>query len=128
MSSDEVLDPAAIAELRRAQDQLGSSTLISQLVEIFRQNAPRRMDEMREALAAGDAAALERAAHTLKTSCGMFGAARMAACCANLEAAAARADLQAAAALCAEAEHEFPGVLEAVTALGTRDSGLGTRK
>ncbi len=117
MSSDDVLDPGAIAELRRAQDQLGSPAFINQLVGIFRQNAPRRMDEMREALAAGDAAALERAAHTLRTSCATFGAARMAACCASLEAAAARADLQAAAALFAEAEHEFPGVLEAVTAL-----------
>jgi HPt (histidine-containing phosphotransfer) domain-containing protein len=117
VSSDEVLDPAVIAELRRAQDQLGSTTLISQLVEIFRQNASRKMDEMREALAAGDAAALERAAHTLMASCGMFGAARMAACCASLEAAAARADLKAAAALFADAEDEFPGVLDAVTAL-----------
>jgi HPt (histidine-containing phosphotransfer) domain-containing protein len=115
--NDEVLDPAAIAELRRAQDHLGSPTFISQLVEIFRQNAPRKMDEMREALAAGDGAALERAAHTLKTSCGTFGAAHMAACCANLEAAAARADLQAAAAIFAEADAAFPDTLAAVSAL-----------
>jgi HPt (histidine-containing phosphotransfer) domain-containing protein len=81
------------------------------------------MDEMREALAAGDAAALERAAHTLKTSCGMFGAARMAACCANLEAAAARADLKAAAALFADADAAFPSALVAITGLDTEDGG-----
>ena len=122
MSSNEVLevlDPDAIAELCRARDHLGNPAFITQLVEIFRQNAPRRMDEMRAGIAAGDAAAAARAAHTMKTSCRMFGATRMAACCERLEDAAARADLEAAAALFADAEDLFPRVLEAVAALAS---------
>lgn len=120
MSDGEVLDPAAIAELRRAQEQFGNPGFIGQLAGLFLQNAPRRMDELRGAAAARDAAALEGAAHALKTSCAMFGALRLAACCARLEDAAGRSDFSGVNALLDQAEAVWPAVQDAVAALAGR--------
>jgi HPt (histidine-containing phosphotransfer) domain-containing protein len=117
VQSSDVLDKAVIAELRRAQEQFGNPGFISQLVGLFRENAPQRMDQIRAAVAAGDGAALERVAHTLKTNCALLGASGMADLCARLEDAGARADFGAAARALAEAEVLFPAVLEAVVEL-----------
>ena len=118
MSADEVLNQEAVAELRRAAVHLGSPTLVGDLVALFQRNAPRRLDEIRGAFAAGDAPSLERAAHTLKSNCSVFGARGMAACCARLEDAAGRAGFGEAGALLAQLEGEFARVLEAVALLG----------
>ena len=117
MLSNEVLDPAAIAELRRAQEHFGNPAFISRLVGLFTRNAPERMDRMREAVAARDSVALERVAHTLKSNCAFLGAAGMAGVCARLEDAGTRGDFEAAACALAEAEVQFPAVLLAVSAL-----------
>jgi histidine phosphotransfer protein HptB len=117
VSEEEILDPAAVAELRRAQEAWGNPAFVRQLVELFQQNTPEKMERLRAALAGGDAAALERVAHTLKTNCAVLGAGRMAGACARLEAAAGRADFVAAAAALEDAETQLPGVLAAVSAL-----------
>jgi HPt (histidine-containing phosphotransfer) domain-containing protein len=115
--SDEVLDPAAIAELRRAQEHFGNPAFINRLVGLFTQNAPEKMDRIREAVAARDRLALERVAHTLKSNCAFLGAAGMAGVCARLEDAGTRGDFEDAACALAEAEALFPAVLQAVAAL-----------
>lgn len=120
MSADEVLDREAVAELRKAAAHLGSPALVGDLVSLFERNAPRRLDEIRAAVAAGDAPSLERAAHTLKSNCAVFGARSMSACCARLEDAAGRADFGETGPLLAALEAEFPRVLEAVALLGAR--------
>ena len=118
MTSDEVLDPERVAELRRAQQHYDNPTFIRQLVELFRENAPARMAQLREAVAGRDALAIERAAHTLKSNCGMLGATRLAHACARLEEAGGESAFGEAERVLAEAEREFPRVLEAVTELG----------
>ena len=114
MTSDEVLDPERVAELRRAQQHYDNPTFIRQLVDLFRENAPARMVQLREAVAGRDAMTLERAAHTLKGNCGMLGAMRMADACARLEEAGGRSAFGDAERVLEEAEREFPRVLEAV--------------
>ena len=118
MTSDEVLDPERVAELRRAQQHYDNPTFIRQLVDLFRENAPARMAQLREAVAGRDALAIERAAHTLKSNCGMLGATRLAHACARLEEAGGESAFGEAERVLAEAEREFPRVLEAVTELG----------
>ena len=117
MTSDEVLNPETVAELRRAQQHYDNPTFIRQLVELFRENAPARMAQLREAVAGRDAFTLERVAHALKSNCGMLGATRLAHACACLEEAGGRAAFGEAERVLAEAEAEFPRVLEAVQAL-----------
>jgi HPt (histidine-containing phosphotransfer) domain-containing protein len=115
--SDEVLDPAVVAALRRAQDAFGNPGFIRQLAALFLATTPGKMDRLREAFTAGDAAAIREVAHALKSNCGMLGATRMADACALMEDAAARADLAAAAGAFREAEQQLTAVLEALAAL-----------
>lgn len=116
-ASDPVLDPAVIDELRRLQSDQGNPAFLTELVSIFKANAPSRMAAAREAIANRDRGALEHIAHTLKSNCGMLGAARMAALCAEFEKAADQEDFARAAALLPEAEAEFSRVLAAVEQL-----------
>jgi len=76
-----------------------------------------KMDRIRRALAAGDAEAVVQAAHALRSSCGMLGAARMAGAFACMEDAAAGGDLAGAARAFQDADDRLPAVLEALSAL-----------
>jgi HPt (histidine-containing phosphotransfer) domain-containing protein len=115
--ADDVLDPAVISGLRRAQDAFGNPAFIRQLVSLFEVRTPGKLDRIGQALAGGDAAAVRETAHTLKSSCSMLGASRMAEACGRMEEAAARADLAAAAEAFRDAQAQLPAVLAALSAL-----------
>ena len=117
MSTDEVLDPAVVADLRRAQDAFGNPAFIRELAGLFLSNTPGKMDRIRQALAAGDAEAVGQAAHALRSSCGMLGAAQLADAFTRMEEAAAGGDLAAAAAAFQDAERDVPAVLAALSQL-----------
>jgi HPt (histidine-containing phosphotransfer) domain-containing protein len=117
VSVENVLDPAVVAELRRAQEAFGNPGFIRQLAGLFLAATPGKMDRIREAVTAGDAAAIREVAHALTTNCGMLGATRMADACALMENAAARADLAAAAVAFREADQQLPAVLKALSTL-----------
>ena len=117
MSTDDVLDAAAVADLRRTQDALGNPTVIRELVELFRSRTPGKLNQVREALIARDAASVEQVAHALRSNCAMLGASRMAAAAGRMEEGAARGDLAAAAAAFEDADERLPGVLEALSQL-----------
>jgi PAS domain S-box-containing protein len=80
-SSDELLD-ATIIESLMSVDRDG--TLMDEVVATFLRLAPARLTELHKA-ARGDAAQLERAAHSFFGSCGNLGCHRMADLCARLE-------------------------------------------
>jgi HPt (histidine-containing phosphotransfer) domain-containing protein len=117
VSADDVLDPATVAGLRRAQQHYGSPMFIRRLADLFLENTPAKMDRIREAIAERDAASLERVSHTLKTNCAVLGAVRMAGACERLEAAAGRAAFDEADAAFRVADALLPEVLAAVSAL-----------
>ena len=117
MPSDEILDPAVVAELRRAQDAFGNRGFMRQLAGLFLVNTPGKMDRLREAFTAGDGAVIREVAHALKSNCGMLGATQMADACALMEDAAAQADLAAASGAFREAERQLPAVLKALSML-----------
>jgi HPt (histidine-containing phosphotransfer) domain-containing protein len=54
----------------------GSEQLLRDLVELFRNECPIQLDDIRRQRAAGDSAGLARAAHALKGSVAMFAAQR----------------------------------------------------
>ncbi|HWA55797.1 MAG TPA: response regulator [Gemmatimonadales bacterium] len=68
------LDDDALAELR-AYDPSG--TLVAELCRLFLQETPRRLEEIAQAVDAGDAERTAFAAHALKSTCGILGARRM---------------------------------------------------
>jgi HPt (histidine-containing phosphotransfer) domain-containing protein len=85
----------------------GGEQLVAELTAIFREEVPRRMQFARAATRSGEASALEHAAHSLKSSCGQLGAARMHAICDEVETRAATGSIEGAAALLDLLEHEF---------------------
>ena len=117
MAEVDVLDPAVVAGLRAAQADFGNPTFIRDLVGLFQTRTPEKLDRIRQAIAAGDAAAVREVAHSLRSNCGMLGAVAMADACGRVEDAAARADLAAAQAAFADAESLLPAVLSALSAL-----------
>ena len=106
MPIDEILDQATFAGLL---DSLGGDVdFLSELIEAYFASSPDLFASMRQAIATGEAPALQRAAHSLKTGSAGFGALAFAAQCKEME------DLGKARAL-AEAEAKY-GALEAAYA------------
>ena len=116
-----VLDPDTITVLRRAKVDYENPLLIRQLVDIYRTNAPKRIEQLRGAIAGGDARTLGLAAHTLKTNCAMLGATGMAALCATLEEYGDRGVFDDAAAVLTQVETEFERVIAALARLLTEE-------
>ena len=108
------LDAATVADLLNAQTEYGNPTFIRQLVGIYQANAPARVAGIRDAIAARDAATLERVAHTLRSNCAMLGALEMAAVCATIEQHGAAAAFDAAAAAAGDLDAELARVLAAL--------------
>jgi HPt (histidine-containing phosphotransfer) domain-containing protein len=114
---EDPLDPDVLAGLR----ELGDPDLLSELTEMFFDDASSRLATLHEAVEGDDAQSLEHVAHALKGSSGSMGATRMAAICTELQDAGASGDLSRAPALLEQLEDEFGRVrpaLEAETATG----------
>jgi HPt (histidine-containing phosphotransfer) domain-containing protein len=73
----------------------GDQAFLSELIGEFLDDAPRQLETLREAAAAGDAERARRAAHTLKGNGRTFGATELAVLCQEAEAAAKNGDLDA---------------------------------
>lgn len=84
MESAGSLDMRVIQDLRElgGEDDPG---LILELIGIFLEDAPQRMDEISRGLATGDLKLLERAAHTLKSSSANIGALGLSKICKQIE-------------------------------------------
>jgi len=63
----------------------GDDSLLDELIELFPAESAKHVEAIRQAIEAGDAESLTRAAHTLKGSARLFGAGALAACALELE-------------------------------------------
>jgi HPt (histidine-containing phosphotransfer) domain-containing protein len=84
MSGDAVLDAAALDRLRDLNEE-GGPDLVVEVLTLFLDDAPARVEVVDATLAAGDAPGLERAAHGLKGAAANIGARRLVAVCHQLE-------------------------------------------
>jgi HPt (histidine-containing phosphotransfer) domain-containing protein len=115
MSTDEIIDQATFAGLL---DSLGGDVdFLSELVEAYLDSSPGLFATMRQAIASGDAPALQRGAHSLKTGSASFGALAFAAQCKELEDMGKMGTLAAAEEKCEALEAAYAQV---VAALQTR--------
>jgi HPt (histidine-containing phosphotransfer) domain-containing protein len=79
-----ILDQGVLQSL----EELGGDDdpdLFVELIDLFLQDAPHRIDELRRGLEQGDVKLLERAAHTLKSSSANVGALPLSALCKRME-------------------------------------------
>jgi len=81
---DDVLDPNVLADLRSLQEE-GAPDILTEMAEVFLRNTPARLERLREAAGAVDYRELEWTAHSLKGSCGIFGAHDLVKLCGRLE-------------------------------------------
>jgi PAS domain S-box-containing protein len=71
----EETDPGPVLDQASALDRVGGNVeLLGQLAVVFRDDCGRLVQELRDAVSAGDAARLRGAAHTLKGMAGFFAA------------------------------------------------------
>jgi HPt (histidine-containing phosphotransfer) domain-containing protein len=91
-AQDAVIDMRIIDGLRElgGEDEPG---LLVEIVALYLADAPKRLQEIDHALASGDLRALERAAHTLKSSSLNVGATGMAMLCRQMEELARRSEV-----------------------------------
>jgi HPt (histidine-containing phosphotransfer) domain-containing protein len=92
----DVLDPSVLADLRASVGD--DEAFVAELIDELLEDAPRQLETLREAVAAGDGERARRAAHTLKGHGRTFGATELSSLCQEGEAAAAAGDLDAVAA------------------------------
>src|SRR5262245_22880040 len=97
------MDPAALERLRK----LGGDALILRMFELFLGHAGSKVAEARARYDAGDLPAVERAAHSVKSSAGNLGAMRLFELAGTLERLAASGDLSEAARVVDEVERAF---------------------
>jgi HPt (histidine-containing phosphotransfer) domain-containing protein len=93
------IDPDAFAELQAS----AGTEFVAELVDTFLEEAPRMLEELRSAAAAGRADLFRRAAHSLKSNAHTFGATALGAMARELELGGLPAD-SADAALAALGE------------------------
>lgn len=73
MSVSDVLDPAVIESLRQLTPP-GEPDVLNEVLTIFLQEVPPRIERLRTFWAAGNIVEMQRAAHSLKGSAGNIGA------------------------------------------------------
>ncbi|QIN77575.1 response regulator [Rubrobacter marinus] len=115
---EDPLDPDVLAGLRELGGTGdGEPDILAELVELFVEDAEPRLAALREAVAAGDAEGIERAAHTLKGSAGNMGARRMSEIASRLQDVGTSGDLSKAGALLEDLEFEYARVKPALQEL-----------
>jgi HPt (histidine-containing phosphotransfer) domain-containing protein len=116
MTDTSVLDPEAIETLRSLSPDPDGSFL-KELIDIYRQDTPARIEEAEAALARGDANTLVRAAHTIKGSSGNFGARTFARLAWEIESHAKTSNFTAAAEIFPAFKNEYAKVVGALEEL-----------
>jgi HPt (histidine-containing phosphotransfer) domain-containing protein len=113
------INPKVIADLRALQSA-GSPGFLAELIDLFLKEAAGHVAKLRETLHSKDARAFERAAHTLKGSCGNLGAQAMSRMCADLQTVGHDADWVRGAELLPAVEEEFKAVIRELEEEKTR--------
>jgi PAS domain S-box-containing protein len=107
-----VIDPTVFDELVASTG--GDADFIRELIDTYLTDAPGLFEQMRTALAAGDAETFRRAAHSLKSNSASLGALTLSAQAKELEMMGKEASLEGAAAKIAAADVEYAKVKAAL--------------
>jgi HPt (histidine-containing phosphotransfer) domain-containing protein len=85
-----IIDPTALERL----EGWGGTKLSREIVRLFLDHGPSRVDQIREAMEGDDLEVPERGAHSLKSSAANVGAEQLQGVASEIEAAASGGDLQ----------------------------------
>lgn len=115
-TADEIINMETIESLRElgGDDDPG---LVLELIDLYLQDAPDRINEIKQALETADFDLLERAAHTLKSSSANIGALGLSSMCAELEALARTNEVSDATDRTVAAVNSFAEVEKALSTI-----------
>ena len=116
MSDEPVLDEAAVAELSESVG--GDGDFVADLVRTYLSEGEAHLEQMTAAAAAGDAEAIVRPAHTLKSSSASVGAARLARMARDIELAGREGRTDGLAAAVADARQAWSETVVAMRERG----------
>jgi HPt (histidine-containing phosphotransfer) domain-containing protein len=103
----EGLDSAVFLRLRQ---MLGQDKVLAEVIDAYLEDTPKLLQVMENAVAQGKAAALQQAAHALKSSSALFGATSLSHFCQELEVSGSTGTWAKAAALMSQVETEYEKV------------------
>ena len=86
MSAIPIIDQDAIENLRSLGDEEGDDSFLREVIEIFVNDTPVRIEELKSSLSRGDQTTFIRAAHSIKGSSSNVGAQRLCEMAKSLEA------------------------------------------
>jgi len=92
----------------------GNEKLFHELLEIFREESPKNLDKLRQAISQGDSETVANIAHSLKGELGYFGISGVCECARELEEMGRRQDLEGASGVSSAMENEILAVLDAM--------------
>ena len=114
MAPSDLLDLTTLQNLVELDD--GSHGLVQEMIGIFREDTPHRIEDILQAAADRDAEAFSRAAHALKGGSGALGARTLRARAAELEALGRGGSVEVGLDLRAQLEALFQASLAALEA------------
>jgi HPt (histidine-containing phosphotransfer) domain-containing protein len=106
-----------VESFREQMRLAGAEAAVDPILDTFLESTPQRVAAITAALASGNAADIERAAHALKSAAGTIGAKVLAALLQQIEAAGKTSDVAGARALQNRLEAESAAVIEQLTQL-----------
>jgi HPt (histidine-containing phosphotransfer) domain-containing protein len=109
------LDHKTLGSLRALQ-RGGNPDLLAQVVQSYCDSAPRLLHTLRAAVSQGDAPAIQRTAHRLKSSSGNVGALTLVALCKDLAALGGANHTASATDILSAIEAEYQAVQDALEA------------
>ncbi|MEA2678183.1 MAG: two-component system, sensor histidine kinase [Chloroflexota bacterium] len=111
-----ILDESGLAELRASVGD--DDDFMRDLINTFLAEEPANLELVAAAAARGDAEAIVRPAHTLKSSAAAIGAARLSAICRQIEFAGREGRTTELAALTEDAQEAWAATVTALRAAG----------
>jgi signal transduction histidine kinase/DNA-binding response OmpR family regulator len=114
-NNEEILDRDVLESLRELGGE-DDPEMFLELVELFLDDTPPRIAALERALDAGDAEAVEQAAHALKSSCANLGATKLSSLLREIEYAGKENDLDRAGSLARNTGDEYRAVEQALRA------------
>ena len=116
MTNREVLDPAVVDSLRQLTAP-GEPDVLAEVLRLFLDDVPRRVERLKAAWREGNAVELQRAAHSLKGSSGNIGAHHMSDICAQLDERGRAGDFNGARHLLDSLDEEYGRVASEIQLL-----------
>lgn len=117
----QVLDMAVVAELLSLSDD-GDPELLLDLITLFLDDGPAKIQAMQEGVAERDFEKMERAAHSLKGSSGNLGARQLQDTCERIQLATRKRDFKTSQLLAPQMQTQFAEVCGALQTLRSRYS------